>query len=92
MSATVTLSESQPMAKSPKNSEDKKVVEMTGIRVEREVNELLRQGAAIRGETIVGYANRIMREYAESDILEYARKKIEEADRKKGKKADKSTS
>lgn len=70
-----------------KTADDDKSVEMTGIRITRKLNELLRQGAAIRGETIAGYANRIMTEYAEADILEYAKQKIEEA-AKKQKKLD----
>lgn len=85
---TALLVESQPMAKAGRPKRTDVPVAMTGIKIEREVNELLRKGAAIRGETIVGYANRIMREYAEADILEDAKlsiQKAEEAAKKKGK-------
>lgn len=67
----------RPMAKQ-KPGRPRKDVEMSTIRVESDVNELVREAAAIARESMVAYTTRVLREKAEADILANAERRIAE--------------
>jgi hypothetical protein len=50
----------------------KRVIKTTSIKVEEDACELVRKAATFRGETVVRYASRILREQARKDLREGA--------------------
>lgn len=82
----VALAERQKMGR------PKRVMRTTSIKVEEDACELVRKAATFRGETVVQYASRILREQARKDLREGAEQflrddKAENAPTKEGRKA-----
>lgn len=59
-----------------------KGVETSSIKIESDVRDLARQAGWLRGETIVEYISRTVREVAEAEILADAHKKVAAAEAK----------
>lgn len=75
MHATVVAD--RPMAKQ-KPGRPRKNPDMASIRIEAEVNDLAKEAAGIKKESVVAYATRVIRAAAEADILANAERRIAE--------------